>query len=102
MLRRFFFGSKLHERFFIFIFLFRKGSAVWTNKRLAILRRHPVLGHELDMMVFVAKEQKLHVSSGEPTAHATWAGTQDSSNPTHKFPLWNIELEKSTSRKLDV
>ena len=56
------------QRFIIFIFVFRNGSTV----EVCHLRCHPVLGHELDMLIFVAIEQKLHVSSGEQNAHATF------------------------------
>ena len=54
------------------------------------------------MMIFVATEQELHVSSGEQLAHAILASTQESSNPAHYVPLWSIQLEKSTSRKLHM
>ena len=54
------------------------------------------------MLIFVAKEQKLHVSSGKPTAQATLAGTRNSSNPTKVAPVWNIRLEKITSQMLDM
>ena len=37
---------------------------------------------ELDMPIIVPTGLKLHVSSGEQTAHATLAGTQDPSSPT--------------------
>ena len=43
-------------------FLFRNGSAIWTNKRFVIFK--------LDVLIFVATEQKLHVSSGKPISHA--------------------------------
>ena len=36
---------------------------------------------ELGMQMFAPIEQKFHVSLGEETAHAIWAGMQDSSNP---------------------
>ena len=52
------------------------------DQEVCHLRRHPVLGHELDMLIFVATEQKLHVSPGDRNDHAILAGTQDSSNPT--------------------
>ena len=68
-------------------FKFRNGSVIWTHKVVCHLRRHPVSGHELDTLILVAKEQKSHVSSGEQIAHATLAGTQDSSNPTQDVPF---------------
>ena len=52
----------LHQRFIISTFLFRNGSAIWTNKRFVTFK--------LDMLIFVATEQKLHVSSGKPISHA--------------------------------
>ena len=54
------------------------------------------------MLICFDRATKLQVSSGEPIAHATLAGTQDSSNPTQYVPLWTIRLEKSTSQKLDL
>ena len=54
------------------------------------------------MRNFVATEQKLNASLVEQVAHAILAGTQESSNPAHYVPLWSIQLEKSTSRKLDM
>ena len=66
------------------------------------LRLRPFLVCELDMLIFLPIEKKLHVSSGEQIAHATFAGTQDSSSPTQFVPLWSTQLEKSTSQKLDM
>ena len=66
------------------------------------LRLRPVLVCELDMLIFAPIEKKLHVSSGEQIAHATFAGTQDSSSPTQYVTLWSTQLEKSTSQKLDM
>ena len=39
------------------------------------------------MLTFAPKEQKLYVSSGEQTAHAISAGTQDSSSPKQYVPF---------------
>ena len=45
------------------------------------LHLHPCLVHGLDVLVFALTWQRLHVSSGDQVAHATWslAETQDSS-----------------------
>ena len=48
----------------------KKGSAIWTNKRFCPLRRHPVLDTSW-IRCLSLRQQKLHVSSGEPIAHAT-------------------------------
>ena len=74
-----------------------------TVQELCVLRQiRPVLVCELETLIFAPIRQKLHVSSGERIAHAILAGTQDSSNPTQNVPLWSIQLEKSTSQKLDM
>ena len=65
-------------------------------------RLRPVLVCELDMLVFAPIERKLHVSSGEQIANAILAGMQDSSSPTQYVQLWNSQLKKSTSQKLDM
>ena len=65
----------------------------------------PVLVCELGMLILALTERKvtcLSLSSGEQSAHATWAGTQDSSGPTQYVPLWCTQLEKSTSHMLDM
>ena len=59
----------------------------------------PDLVCELDMLTIAPTEQKLHVSSSEQTAHAIWAGTQDSPSPTQYVPLWSTQLDKSTRPK---
>ena len=50
------------------------------EQEVSHLHLRPVLVCELKMLIFAPIEQKLHVSSGDPTAHGTLAGTQDSSN----------------------
>ena len=66
------------------------------------LRLRPVLECELDMLIFAPIERKLHVSLGEQIANPILAGTQDSSSPTQYVQLWNSQLKKSTSQKLDM
>ena len=53
------------------------------------------------MPTFVAREQQLHVSSGEQIAHAILAGTQDSSGPTQYVPLWSTQLERRSLLRRD-
>ena len=72
------------------------------KQQVCHLRRHPTLVNELDMLIFVALEQQLHVSSCEQIAQAILAGTQGRLNPIQCVPLWNIPLEMSTSQKLDM
>ena len=52
------------------------------------LHLRPVLVCELDVLIFAAIKQKLHVSSGVRSNIVC--------------PLWSIRLEKSTSQKLDM
>ena len=68
------------------------------------LHLHPCLVHELDRLVFALTWQRLHVSSGDQIAHATWslADTQDSSSPTQYVPAWSTQLERNTDQKLDM
>ena len=73
----------------------------WRNQRKEIF---VCSMHELDMLVFALTWRRLHVSSGDQVAHATWslADTQDSSSPTQYVPWWSAQLERNTDQKLDM
>ena len=62
------------------------------------------LVHQLDMLVFPLTKQRLHVSTVDQVAHATWslADSQDSSCPTQYVPSWSAQLERNTDQKLDM
>ena len=66
------------------------------------LHLRPVLVCELDKLIFAPIKQKLHVSPSKQIDHEILADAQESSNPTQYVPLWNIQLENSTSQMLDM
>ena len=93
-LRRFFIGCKLHQRFIIFIFLFRNGSAIWTKKRgFVIFVVIQFLGTSWICWCSL-RRSKSYMFRRRPDRSRDFGGTQGSSNPTQHVPLWIFDWRR--------